>query len=235
MSTSQKEDLQEPVVTDKEVAEYLAEHPDFFDKHPEILAELSLHHPSGRAISLIERQVDVLRQQKKDTEKKLNNLIQIARENDNLNKRVQKLTLELFSAMTADDVFTIVNESLHDDFDADKVNIILFRHPQSEAAHDNVAVVNRQDNSLDIFSKFFESRKPICGRLNKEQSQYLFANDEANIASAALVPLCHSDDCLGMLAIGSQNSGRFHSGMGTLFLNYLGDMIGRTLHPLLEQ
>jgi uncharacterized protein YigA (DUF484 family) len=234
MSTRQTENLTEAVVTDKEVADFLLKHREFFDEHPEILAELNLQHPTGKAISLIERQVDVLRQQKKEVEKKLNNLIQIARENDNLNKRIQKLTLELLSATSADDIFTIVDESLHNDFDADRVHLILFRTPQAETGSNNVSVVKRQDDGLEIFNKFFEAGKPICGRLNKEQSAYLFGDEEERIASAALVPLCHADDCVGMLAIGSFNTGRFHSGMGTLFLSYLGDMIGRTLHPVLD-
>jgi uncharacterized protein YigA (DUF484 family) len=233
MSSRQSKNLQETGISDKEIAEYLQQHPEFFEKHAELLAELRIPHHSGRAISLIERQVQMLRNKNRELDKKLNNLIQIARENDSLNKRVQKMTLELLSATDLQGIFTTIQESLRDDFQADSVVIRLFQQPAEDTGSGDIAIVSRDDQELDIFNRFFESRKPLCGRLNKEQSAYLFGDNAEHIASAALLPMCHTD-CFGMLAIGSRDSNRFHSGMGTLFLTYLGEVIGKTVQPYLE-
>jgi uncharacterized protein YigA (DUF484 family) len=230
MTTSQNENLEPVSISDKDVADYLEKHPEFFDRYPELLAELKLRHATGNAISLIERQVDVLRGQKRDLDQKLNNLIQIARENDALNKRVQKMTLSLIEADNLQDIIATIQDSLRQDFEADSVVIRLFHMPLEELGNTDVAVVDPADTQLEIFKRFFESRKPICGRLGKEQGEYLFGDNAGDIASAALLPIC-SHECYGMLAIGSTDSKRFYSGMGTVFLTYLGDMIGRVIKP----
>ncbi len=228
MSKQQTDKLQESVTSAKEVAEYLKKNLDFFESRPELLANLKLKHHSGSVISLIERQVDVLREKNRELEQKLNNLISIARENDALNKRMQKMTLSLIEASDLNEIMTSIQESLRNDFEADSVVIRLFRQPDEDIESVKVTIVDRRDPRLDIFKRFFESRKPICGQLSKEQSDYLFAEESSQIASAVLLPIC-GNDCYGMLAIGSADSKRYYSGMGTLFLTYLGDIIGLIL------
>jgi uncharacterized protein YigA (DUF484 family) len=233
MSKQQTNELAETAITEADVAAYLQTHAEFFDTHPELLAELKLRHRSGNAISLIERQVEVLRQQKRELDDKLRNLIQIARENDSLNKRLQKMTLSLMETNSFNEVIAIVQDALHHDFSADKVVIRLFRKPLEEIAYGNVGHIERHDSELTPFDRFLDSRKPVCGQLNKEQSSYLFGDDAGNIRSAALVALCDSG-CFGMLAIGSEDPKRFHAAMGTLFLTYMGELIGHSMSQYLE-
>jgi len=235
MSTHQKETVQEPAISDKEVAQYLCSHPDFFDKHTELVSELKLRHPTtGQSISLIERQVTILREQKKELDQKLRNLIRIARDNDSLHKRMQKMTLALMEAESLGDVFSITQELLRIDFNADSIVIRLFTKPKEEPVIDNIEYVKKNDPSLEIFEKFFETRKPICGRLNQAQSDYLFGDNAGNISSAALIPICDRT-CFGMLAIGSEEHNRFHHSLGTLFLSHMGEVIGRSLRPYFSE
>lgn len=228
MSEQQTDKLEELVISDKEVAEYLGRNLDFFASHNELLASLKLKHHTGSVISLIERQVDVLRGKNHELEQKLNNLISIARENDTLNKRMQKMTLSLIEASNLNEIMTCIQESLRNDFEADSVVIRLFRQPDEDIESVKVIIVDRNDSRLDIFKRFFESRKPICGQMSKAQSDYLFGEESSRIASAVLLPIC-GNECYGMLAIGSTDCKRFYSGMGTLFLTYMGEMIGLIL------
>jgi len=154
-------------------------------------------HGVDRVVRDLERQVAVLREQKQELDQKLNNLIQIARENDHLHKRMQRITLALVEAHTPDAIFRNLQESLRDDFSAETVIINLFVEPENRDDFTGVTFVDRGNSELDVFRKFFDSRKPICGRLNKGQSQYLFGEQAEQIASAALLPIC-ADECFGI-------------------------------------
>ena len=96
MSIQQSEGELDEKLSDKEVEEFLRAHPDFFEKHSALLMDLKIPHPNtGSAVSLIEHQVELFRKQNSKTQKQLDELIQIARENDRLNKNMHQLTLSL--------------------------------------------------------------------------------------------------------------------------------------------
>jgi hypothetical protein len=104
------------------VARYLAEHPEFFQRHPEALAHLKLaHETGGRAVSLIERQVQVLRSREQDLQRQLRELIAIARENDVLGTRLHRLALALIEVPTRDEALEATIEILRADFRLDAV------------------------------------------------------------------------------------------------------------------
>jgi uncharacterized protein YigA (DUF484 family) len=232
MSSHQEKDLNINGVSEKDVVEFLQKHPRFFENNIYLLAEMHLPHPSGNAISLIERQVNILRENNQALEKKLNNLIQIARDNDKLNARIQKMALALMETTSLDDVFYSVQDILRSEFMADSVVLRLFNSSQQTSNVDDVAFITRDDALEQLFSKFFRQNKPLCGTLNEAQASFLFADAAADIASAALVPVCDKE-CFGLLAIGSYDKQRFNPAMGTVFLTYIGEMVGRTLRPYL--
>lgn len=227
MTSQQEHDLDATGVTEEMVAEFLARHPDYFTSHEQLLLKLHLPHRSGKAVSLVERQVGLLRDENKQLQRKLNNLIQIARENDRLNARMHRLGLALMGAGSADAVFTILHDALHNEFDADAMGVRLFVAPEAAFSTQNIAFASRQD-SQRLFEKFFAANKPLCGPLKADQAQFLFGDMHPDIASAALVPIV-ADDCLGLLAVGSRDPKRFNPSMGTLFLSHMGEMVGRSL------
>jgi hypothetical protein len=232
MSSHQEKDLNINGVSEKDVAGFLQKHPRFFENNIDLLAVMHLPHPSGNAVSLIERQVNVLRENNLALEKKLNNLIQIARDNDKLNARIQKMALALMETSSLDDVFYAVQDILRSEFMADSVVLRLFSSPQQASNVDDVAFITRDEALEQLFSKFFRQNKPLCGALNEAQASFLFADAATDIASAALVPVCDKE-CFGLLAIGSYDEKRFNPAMGTVFLTYIGEMVGRTLRPYL--
>lgn len=232
MSSHHEKDLNIDGVSEKDVSEFLQKHPRFFENNIDLLAEMRLPHPSGNAISLIERQVNVLRENNQSLEKKLNNLIQIARDNDKLNAQIQRMALALMETTSLDEAFYAVQDILRSEFMADSVVLRLFNAPSQPSNVDNVAFIKRDESLEQLFSKFFRQNKPLCGSLNEAQASFLFADAANDIASAALVPICDTES-FGMLAIGSYDEQRFNPAMGTVFLTYIGEMVGRTLRPYL--
>ena len=234
MSPHQEQDLNIDGISEKDVVDFLQKHPRFFENNLDILSELRLPHPSGTAISLIERQVDVLRDNNHKLEQKLNNLIQIARDNDRLNSRIQKMALALLETTALDEVFYAVQVILRSEFNADSTTLRCFRSPKETSTLDDSFFIDRDSNFDKLFAKFFEKNKPICGPLESSQINFLFDDNADAIISSALVPITSQQEIICMLAIGSYDINRFHPAMGTIFLTYIGEMIGRTLEPYLK-
>ena len=212
-----------------EIARYLRDHPAFFEDHQDILAGMILSHESGSAVSLIERQVQVLREQKDEQKRKLQTLISTAQNNEKLNNNVNTLILELLDADSLNDILNVIEQRMRADFEADAVvvkllasgNTILKEHEELTAW---------QQPALVIGEKVMTARQPVCGSFNTEQMQALF--DDADIQSAGVVPLVedeNSKNCYGIIAIGSYDPQRFRADMGTLFLSLLGQVLTRIL------
>ncbi len=216
---------------ERDIVKFLETHPDFFERHPDLLSQLRLPHASGQAVSLIEKQVAVLREQNATLGNRLARLIENAKSNEKLSEQIYALNLSLLDADSLDAVIEIVEKRLSHDFNADAVVIRLFNtgHP-AMAAHPEI--LDWDEPALGAFEKIIAGRKPICGSLKPGQLDSLFNDDAGQIGSAALIPLVesdHSTTCYGMLAIGSHDHMRFRSDMGTLFLKHMGDILARVL------
>lgn len=229
MSIQQSKGEIDDKLSDKDVEDYLREHPDFFIDHTRLLMELKVPHPNtGTAVSLIEHQVEVLRQQNTKIQKQLDELVQIARENDRLSKNMHQLTLEMMGAKNLNEVFSLLYENLRKDFSADAICIRVLAQPRSAKLEStdefaaNVAVLSKH------FGRQLKEGKAICGRAKTEQKKILFENQADKVKSLAFIPL-RFNKSFGLLAIGSYDEKRFHSGMGTLFLNQLGQIVSKSI------
>jgi uncharacterized protein YigA (DUF484 family) len=208
------------------VADYLSEHLDFFQSHPDLLAAIEIPHASGAAVSLIERQVESLRKQLSETRQELKEVMDIAAHNHSLQERMHRLTLELIDAATFDEVLNALEDELHDDFKADAMELRLF---SSSRVDEHLEGKLREQ--AETFQQFFSQNQPICGQLEPEQLNYIFGAESDRIASTALIPL-KSEGVLGLLAIGSVDPKRFAPHHGTEFLTRLGEIISRTLQAV---
>jgi len=214
----------ETPVTEAQVAAYLAADPHFFERHLRLLVDLVLPHPgTGSAVSLIERQVSVLRDQNRELRHKLHNLAQTARTNEQLLDRIQRLILDLVGAPTLRNALETLRAALREDFHADAITVRLFGTSEREP------FIRGDDAGLAPLRKILDHGAPVCGHLKPEQLTALFGDQGAEIASGALIPLCESreEQCLGFLAIGSIDPKRFHAEMGTVFLRQLGAVFAR--------
>ena len=236
MNTPQKNTKTPIDETEKSIVRYLRDNPDFFERHLDLLADMILPHSEHGTISLIERQVQILREQKDAARKKLNTLIQNAEINEKLSEQINKLILALLDAQNLDDVLDIVQTRLSKDFNADTVVVRLFNtgHP---AMRSRPEIVDWSEPVLGAFEKIIKERRPACGRLKPGQLESLFSDEAGHIGSAALIPLVESENsntCFGMLAIGSHEQDRFRADMGTHFLAQIGKILARVLKRTLE-
>ena len=218
-----------------EMLSYLRDHPAFFENHQDVLADMTLSHESGSAVSLIERQVQILREEKDKQKRKLQSLIITAQANEKLNNNINALILELLDASNLDDILSIVDRRIRTDFEADAIVIKLLASG-NDALKEHEELTAWQQPALVIGEKVMTARQPMCGSFNAEQMQALF--EDADIQSAGIVPLSKdetSKNCYGIIAIGSYDPQRFRADMGTLFLSLLGQVLTRILKPHLEK
>lgn len=227
---------QDELDLEREVVRYLRDNPDFFERHLDLLADMILPHDSGRAVSLVERQVSVLREQRDEQRSKLQLLIHHAQQNETLNNHVHALVLALLDATSLSEILAIVQTRLAEDFEAEAVVVRLF-----DTGHPHLArfpeLVDWSEPAMGAFEKVIKGRRPVCGALKPGQLDALFNDDAGQIVSAALVPLVadeNSGKCYGLLAIGSRDRNRFRADMGTVFLSQLGKVLSRVLKTHLE-
>jgi len=205
---------------EEQIAEYIIAHPDFFTRHADALAAIDIPHPTGDAISLIERQVRTLRDQSLNYRRQLEDLVAVARENDALAKRLHRLTLALIEARSFDEVLNTLQDELREQFKADSVEMKLFASEQLEA--------HAHEPGPALFSDFLKRARSNCGQLDKAQLEYLFGPQAGETGSAALIPLT-APPLAGVLAIGSRDPQRFHEGKSVDFLQRLAEVVSATL------
>ena len=119
--SSQQDQKIEIKDTERDIVRFLRDHPDFFERHQDLLADMLLPHETGGAVSLLERQVSVLREQRDDYKKKLQQLIKTAQKNEQLNNHVNALILALLDATSLEEVLEVVRTRLANDFDAEQL------------------------------------------------------------------------------------------------------------------
>jgi len=233
MTTSQQTQTPTLPIEEKTVADYLRDNPEFFQNNASLLATLQIPHAVGPAISLVEHQVKVLRDQNSQLKRKLMDLVHVARDNNRLNERMHQLTLGLIKAHSLEDLLDTLRENLLGEIKADTVIMRVAGMSEVQTRECGVDAYDPDASELQHFETFLKGSRPQCGRFKAEQLQYLFGDQAQAIESVALIPLGHH--CKhGLLAIGSQEASRFHPGMGTLFLTHLGELMDLLLGEHLE-
>jgi uncharacterized protein YigA (DUF484 family) len=232
-TTSQQTRTETEPLEEKTVADYLRDNPEFFQNNTSLLATLQIPHSCGSAVSLVEHQVKVLRDQNRQLKRKLMDLVHVARDNNRLSERMHQLTLGLVSSGTLEALLDTLREHLQGEFSADTVTIRLAGIPEARARECAIDMYSPDDPQLVHFESFYKTCRPQCGRFKPEQLEYVFGDQAQAVESAALIPLGKKGR-VGLLGIGSQEGNRFHPGMGTLFLTHLGELLELLLVPHLE-
>ncbi len=216
--SQQPEEVRQEEDLEQTVAAYLASNPGFFNRNPELLQQLDIPHQSYGATSLVERQVKSLRDAVATYKQQLQDLIAVAHENEHINQRLHRLTLTLLDAVDFDDAVSLLQETLHSDFDAEAVELHLLPADFCESPH----------SGLDEFRPLIDQGRSWCGQLETDRLEYLFGTQAERVHSTAIIPL-QGEGLLGILAIGSRDRQRFQPQMGTEYLTRLGEIISKTL------
>ena len=233
MSTQTARGLPAGQTDEERIERYLALNPDFFERHQQLLSRMRLPHMrTGSTVSLVERQVEVLRDQKSDADRRLAEFIAVARANDGLAERIHRFTRRLMRAATPAAALTSIEASLREDFEAFNC-VLLLTAPVESLQNDYEPFLRKlpaDDANIRTFEALLATGKPRCGQVRDSQRDFLFGPEAASIGSVALVPLGDGGS-LGLLALGSAERERFHPGMSTEFLKRMGELITDALSP----
>jgi uncharacterized protein len=200
------------------VAEYLKQHPQFFEEYADVVAEIFVPHPhGGHAIPLAERQILTLRDKNHDLESKLRELIRFGTENDAIGERLHRATLALFAAPDLETTLAVLYHSLKEDFDVPAVAARLWGRVPEQSYLPELAAT-----SAEVREYAEHLGAPYCGPSAAFETREWFDPAEP-LESFAYLPL-RTAQTFGLLALGSPGAERFHPGMGTLYLTRLSEL-----------
>jgi uncharacterized protein YigA (DUF484 family) len=217
--------------TETDVASYLNSHPDFFERHLPLLRRMRLPHQSGgETVSLVERQVSVLRQRNDELERKLAELFDVARANNRLVDNIHKLAVTIIRERSLAARLEALETALREDFGAERAVLVLFTDDsRAEITRPGfVKLIDRDEPALKSFSTFLKSARSRCGTLRGAQNELLFEREADSINSAAMVPIGEGAR-LGFLTVGSRDPNQFHPGQQVDFLDQLGELVALAL------
>ena len=197
----------------KNVEAFLRANPNFLQDRPGLLAVLNLPHGGEGAVSLIERQVSVLRERNIASRQKLNALTDIGRQNDRLLEATRQSILALLGAENRGELSRTWIEQIRDTFRAD-AGVLLWMDTHSE------------DEAALVADKLIRQGESFSGVLRPEEMRALF-NTEAIEGSAAVSAVRDGEQVVGVLAVASRDPRRYQPEDGTLFLDYLAEVVGQ--------
>ena len=232
MSEVSAEPQQKDQDEEARVIRFLQQNPEILMQYADVFSQLSIPHLTGGATSLVERQLKLLREENASLKTKIEELVSIARENEELNQRFHRLALELMHADQLHDVLAMVQDQVQTFFYTD---FVCFRFlPEVAGSNSQLSGLALDANSgiVDNVKPWIDARKPVCGRQDEKINRALFGAD-IRVASSALIPLYHTRN-LGLLCLGSTSSERFGLAMGTIFLQQLGELVSHRLGNLLQ-
>lgn len=218
----------------EQVVEFLNAHPDFFERNPQLVSQLKIAHSTGDAVSLIEKQVEILRKQNRTLERKLVDLIEVARANDASVERIHQLVLQILETDELPDLLHGLQDKLRHRFGADAVTLLLFVGDEKSVEFGPARRIARDHADMNEFQQVFRKSQPVVGRLRPRQKEILFGKAADGIGSAALIPIGDNAH-IGLLAIGSLSEDQFGPTLGTTFLLRIGELLTialrKYLHP----
>ena len=222
-STTPDARRQPDLVNEREVAGFLCRYPDFFECHPEVLTELSIPHPgSGQAVSLLERQLAALREQR-SAQQQLEQLMLTAEQNEQLQGRLRTLFVALAEVADVGQLLSRVSSILTEEFDLACVTLRILQARAPSLEREELVTMN--DAMQGILERlgsgggFCDDQPPL------ELKHFLFGKKAKQVSSIAVVGILEQG---GMLALGAREAERYRPGTDTTFLEFVGEFISAT-------
>jgi uncharacterized protein len=223
-------------ITENDIAEYLANTPAFFERHAELLASIQLTSPFGqRAVSLQERQMEMLRERIKGLERKLVEMIRNGQDNVAIADRLHRWTRALMLTDDNQQLPEVLLRELQSQFLVPRAGLRVWGVDAAYAELPQAAAV-----SDDAKAFAADLAQPYCGaNTGSEAVRWMTVaeGDPLPVASLALVPLrrAGAEPVFGLLALGSPDATRYSADMATDFLARIGEVAGAALSRLLPK
>lgn len=214
------------------MAAYLRDNPDFFERHADLLLELRVPHDGGAgAVSLVERQIELLRRHNGEMRRALDEYVANARASDELARKLNRLVTKLLASREPGERLRRLPENLRKIFALDFVRLLLFdAAPDDCSGVPGLAAIPRENLMAEGLSAVLKANAPRCGRFSSEQREFLFGKSAGEVASVALAPLGHRGK-LGVLALGSREPDHYHRGKSTEFLGRVSAIVAVAVSP----
>lgn len=214
-----------------EVAHYLASHPDFLRTHPDTLEVMDIPHNTGDAVSLIEHQIQILRDTNHKLRARFDELVYTAEANEKRVVQLNRLACLMAGATSFDGLTHALEQELSDSLSVDA----LFIGIDGIGSKDDAKKINVLGESADvdkILVNAFRRGKPVCSGLKPAQSETLFGTMDVPMASVAMIPLAPGGT-RSIVVLASRDPKHFTADMGTLFLEQLSALFSATFSRLL--
>lgn len=220
------------------VADYLEQHPEFFVDRDELVKQLTIPHDSGAAISLLQYQVNVLRESNQVQLTQIEALISNANVNDTLFEKTRIVILALLKARDLESLSTILAEEMGNQFATAENHLFFISDEPILAASLNTKA---HTEAISVLGELFDKKRTYCGQLDQQQADFFFGDSEREIASVAIVPvhlqqesLPQSKPVIPVLVLGSSDADYFHSNQDTLFLDFIGEVMATLIGNFLS-
>lgn len=219
-------------ITEDDIADFLVNTPDFFERHAELLASVQLSNGHGnRAVSLQERQAGMLREKIKSLETRVVEMIRHGQDNVLIADKMQRWTRKLMQTVQARELPDAIVEGVTSEFQIPQAAIKVWR---VNGIFSDERFATGVSSDAQIFAASLAT--PYCG-VNSEFEAVAWLPEPALALSLALIPLRAAPEAqvMGLLVLASPDPERFQSGMGTDFLERLGELAGAALSRLRAQ
>ncbi|MDC0067446.1 DUF484 family protein [Gammaproteobacteria bacterium] len=211
---------------DKDVADYLLANPDFFVDRDRLLLKIQVPHKNKGTISLVEKQLDVIRDRQKKTRRQLSEFVENAERNKEIFDKSRKLILSLMAAEQSTKFFAALEKGLKRDFGCKANSLVVFGKPK-QINHFTSRIP--AESARKYVGGLMQSKVPTLGPLRPREQDFLFGDQSEKVKSAAVLTIRNKNKHLGMLAIGSNNIEYFTPDMDALFINFIAETLGKLL------
>ena len=197
----------------KEVELFLLDNLDFFETRESLVSEMSFKHSSSSASSILERQVNKLREDHKSLINMLTSFMETASINEDLFNKSKNLTLQILESNTRKQIINKVENSFSKDFKVDKPLLKFHK--------------NKKIDELEKLTGLSLHKGVIhCGSLSSEKMNVLF-NDK-KIGSMVVAVIVVGDE-IGLLMLGSFDRSKYLGDEDTTFIEYIRDVLEKKL------
>lgn len=211
---------------DKDVAAYLLANPDFFVDRDRLLLKIQVPHKSKGTISLVEKQLDVIRDRQKKTRRQLKEFVENAERNKEIFDKSRKLILSMMAAKRSSEFFAALEKGLKRDFGCKANSLVVFGKPK-QINHFTSRIT--AESAKKYVGTLMQSKVPTLGTLQPREQGFLFRDQSKNVKSAAVLTIRDKNKYLGLLAIGSGDTEYFTPDMDALFINFIAETLGKLL------
>lgn len=220
-----------PPITEDDIAQFLTNTPGFFERHAEVLASVQITSPHGaRAVSLQERQAEMLREKIKGLEQRIMEMVRNSTENAAIAHKVHQWTSALLEVKDPFDLPQAVVDGVRTLFDVPQAAVRVW-----DVAGPYIDADFTQGASEDARAFASSLTMPFCGpNLGFEPAGWLAQEPGEPAQSLALLPLRagaidSATPAFGLLVLGSPDAQRFDATMGTEFLARMAELASAAL------